>query len=59
MWFLFQGSIMFAVMASNVTWHWTPNGYVAGLIAAGLAYGLTYGLGNLLAYCRRGDRQGL
>ena len=51
--------IAFAVLASNVTWHWTPNGYVAGLIAAALAYGLTYGLGSLLAYCRRGDRQSL
>jgi mannitol-specific phosphotransferase system IIBC component len=40
-WFLFQSLIIFAVMASNIRWHWTPNGYLAVLIGAGLAYGLT------------------
>jgi hypothetical protein len=34
MWFLFQSTIIFAVMASNIHWHWTPNGYLAGLIGA-------------------------
>ena len=41
MYFLFQSSIIFAVMASNIHWQWTPNGYLAGLIGVGLAYGLT------------------
>jgi hypothetical protein len=41
MWFLIQSSIIFAVMASNIRWHWTPNGYLAGLIGAVLAYGAT------------------
>jgi hypothetical protein len=41
MWFLFQGLIMFGVMASNIRWQWTPNGYLAGLIGAALAYGAT------------------
>jgi hypothetical protein len=41
MWFLFQGLIIFAVMASNIHWHRTPNGYVPALLGIGLAYGLT------------------
>lgn len=32
---------MFAVMASNVHWQWTPNGYVAAALGAGAAYILT------------------
>jgi hypothetical protein len=28
MWFLLQGFITFAVVASNIHWHW-PNGYLA------------------------------
>ena len=38
MWYLLQSSIMFAVMASNIHWHWTPNGYVPALLGIGLAY---------------------
>jgi hypothetical protein len=30
MWLLFQSTIIFAVVASNIKWHWTPNGYLAG-----------------------------
>lgn len=41
MWFLLQGSIIFAVGASNIHWHWTPNPYLAGLIGILLAYWLT------------------
>jgi len=41
MWFLFQSSIIFAVVASNIHWHWTPNGYLASAIGVALAYGLT------------------
>lgn len=41
MYFIFQSSIIFAVLASNIHWKWTPNGYLAGLIGVGLAYGLT------------------
>ena len=26
-WLVFQSSIIFAVVASNIHWHWTPNGY--------------------------------
>jgi hypothetical protein len=31
MYFLLQSSIIFAVVASNIRWHWTPNGYLARL----------------------------
>ena len=48
MWFLFQGSIIFAVVASNIRWKWTPNPYLAGFIGVGLAYGLTRLLGARL-----------
>jgi hypothetical protein len=32
MWYLIQASTMFAVMASNIHWQWTPNGYLAGIL---------------------------
>jgi hypothetical protein len=31
MWLLLQSLMMFAVVASNIHWHWTPNGYLAGI----------------------------
>jgi hypothetical protein len=40
-WFILQSSIIFAVIASNIHFHWTPNGYLAGLIGVGLAWVLT------------------
>jgi hypothetical protein len=51
MWF-FPSSIIFAVMASNIRWHWTPNGYLAGLIGAVLAYGATVVLSYLTSLFR-------
>lgn len=41
MWFILQGSIIFAVMATNIAWQWTPNAYIPALLGCGLAYGLT------------------
>ena len=41
MWFLLQSSIIFAVVASNIHWHWTPNGYLAAMIGIGLAWLIT------------------
>jgi DMSO/TMAO reductase YedYZ heme-binding membrane subunit len=32
MWFVIQGLIVFAVVASNIHWHWTPNTYLASMI---------------------------
>ena len=50
MWFLFQSAIIFAVVASNIHWHWTPNGYLASAIGVGLAYGVTWLLTGLLVW---------
>jgi hypothetical protein len=47
MWFILQSAIIFAVMASNIHFQWTPNGYLAGLIGVGMAYGLTCLLSTL------------
>ena len=41
MWFLLQSSIIFAVCASNIRWHCTPNGYLASIIGIGLAWLVT------------------
>ena len=52
MWYVLQSSIMFAVIASNQTWHWTPNGYLAAIIgisAAFVATGLLMRLKDVLA----------
>jgi hypothetical protein len=49
MWWLIQSPIIFAVIALNIHYHWTPNGYLAGLIPAGAAYGVTILLSYLIA----------
>jgi hypothetical protein len=41
-WFLLQSLIVFAVVASNIAWQWTPNGWIPALLGGGLAYGLTW-----------------
>jgi hypothetical protein len=59
MWFLLQALIFFAVMASNIAWHWAPNPYVAALIGVGLAIGATQivtGIQYLAAVLRRNRR---
>jgi hypothetical protein len=42
--YVFQGLIVFAVMASNIHWQWTPNGYLASAAGIGTAYVITAGL---------------
>jgi hypothetical protein len=54
MMYLLQSLIIFAVMASNIRWQWTLNGYLAGLIGVGLAYGLTVGLSE---FCRLAEQR--
>ena len=49
MWFLFQGLILFAVGASNILYHWTPNSYLVGLAGLGLAWSLTWLVSSLMA----------
>jgi len=51
MWFILQGSIIFAVCATNIHWHWTPNGYIPSLLGIGLAYVVT----RLCAGLRNGE----
>lgn len=41
MWFLVHGLIVFAVCATNIHWHWTPNMYVPALIGFVLALVVT------------------
>jgi hypothetical protein len=43
MWYLLQGSIIFAIVASNIHWQWTPNHYVPavlGIAAAAVISGM-------------------
>ena len=43
MWLIFQGTIMFLVIASNIQGEWTPNPYAAavvGIFCAAVATGL-------------------
>ena len=53
MWFLLQGSIVFAVMASNIYWQWTPNPYLAGVLGFVVALLATVGVSNLLLWARK------
>jgi len=41
MWLIFQSGIMFAVIASNIHWKWTPNPYIPALAGIGCAFVLT------------------
>ncbi|MEY9419472.1 hypothetical protein ABIF69_005914 [Bradyrhizobium japonicum] len=36
-WYLLQSTIVFAVVASNIRWHWTPNPYLPSIAGVGLA----------------------
>jgi hypothetical protein len=42
MWYLIQAAIVFAVMASNVHWHWTPNSLLASVIGFAAAWLVTW-----------------
>lgn len=53
MWLLLQSLVIFAVMASNIHWHWTPNGYLAGILGWIAALLLTVGLNGLGDLLRR------
>jgi hypothetical protein len=52
MWYVLQCLVMFAVLASNIYFHWTPNGYLAALIAVGTAWAVTWALGFVLSAAR-------
>jgi hypothetical protein len=36
MWYLLQSLLIFAVVASNIHWRWTPNRYIPPLLGIGL-----------------------
>jgi hypothetical protein len=44
MWYVAQGAIVFAVIASNIHWHWTPNPYLAAGVGWLTAYFTTAAL---------------
>jgi hypothetical protein len=59
MWLILQSLVIFAVVASNIHWHWTPNGYLASMLGFLLALLLTVGLSRLIEMARgrvRDDR---
>ena len=47
MWFIFQGLVIFAVVASNIHWQWTPNGYLPSVLGVALAFVLSRLIGWL------------
>ena len=47
MWFLLQSLIIFAVMASNIYFKWTPNGYLAAMLGGIAALLVTVGINGL------------
>jgi hypothetical protein len=51
--YLLQSVIIFAVVASNIHWQWTPNGYLAGILAFVAALLATVGLSYLIDMVRR------
>lgn len=52
-WFLFQSLIIFAVMASNIHWQWTPNNYLASTIGFTAALAATGLLNELILWTRK------
>lgn len=52
-WALLQAVVVFLIVASNIRWQWTPNGYLAALIGFGGAYLVTVSLNWLIALCAR------
>jgi hypothetical protein len=53
MYFIFHGSIIFAVIASNIRWQLTPNGYLASMLGGVAAVLATVAVNGLLAWRQR------
>jgi hypothetical protein len=47
-WGLLQMTIFCAVLGSNIQWQWTPNSYLAGLLALAAAWAVTKVFGWLI-----------
>jgi len=58
MWFLLQSLIIFAVVASNIHWHWTPNTYLASVLGFLFALLVTVDLSRLIEIVRTGLSRG-
>lgn len=57
MWLLFQGTIIFLVVASNIQWQWTPNGYLAAGLGIAAAFGATQAINSLLEWRQRARKR--
>ena len=53
---LLQSAIIFAVVASNIHWQWTPNGYLVGLAGVGAAFAVTAAVNWVVDWFRRPPR---
>lgn len=53
MWYLLQAVIIIGVLSWNVRDHWTPNGYVAAVIAIAIAWAVTFAVSKVLDLRRR------
>jgi hypothetical protein len=56
MWLILQSGIIFAVVASNIHWRWTPNGYLAAGLGILAAYVATVAIGKTVDRLRRHAR---
>jgi hypothetical protein len=57
MWLILQGLIIFAVVASNIHWRWTPNTYLASAMGIGAAWCVTKLITVLIDWRRAVRRQ--
>jgi hypothetical protein len=53
MWLLLQSLVIFAVVASNAHYHWTPNHYLPAILGWLAALLVTVGLNGLSDLLRR------
>lgn len=58
MWSFIQGSIVFAVVASNIKWHWTPSGYLASMLGGAAALLVTLIANDISELRARKKREG-
>ncbi len=52
MWYLLQALVIFAVVGSNIHWHWTPNDYLASMLGIVAAFLVTVVISTLLKLVR-------
>lgn len=57
MWWVLQAVVALAVVFSNIYFEWTPNGYLAAIIAWGAAYFASFLLSSAIDWLRVKPRQ--